>query len=96
MLRGARVVHVADKGYGAALRGGIAAARGQYVVMGDADIELRLRRHTQVPPPNWRAGSDLVMGNRFRGGIEPHAMPPLHKYLGQSRAHGHRPPFLPL
>jgi glycosyltransferase involved in cell wall biosynthesis len=81
MLRGARVVHVADKGYGAALRGGIAAARGQYVVMGDADMSYDFG---DIPKflTELRAGSDLVMGNRFRGGIEPHAMPPLHKYLG--------------
>src|SRR5580700_3834456 len=66
MLRGARVVHVADRGYGA-------AARGKYVVMGDADMSYDFG---DIPKflSELRAGADLVMGNRFRGGIEPHAM----------------------
>src|SRR5215204_2164689 len=78
---GARVVTVRDPGYGNALRGGIAAARGRYVIMGDADdsydftaLESFL---TQL-----RAGHDVVVGNRFRGGIAPGAMPGLHRYLG--------------
>lgn len=78
---GARVVHVAEKGYGSALLGGIKAARGKYVIMGDADDSYDF---TNLGPflEKLRAGYDLVMGNRFKGGIEPNAMPPLHKYLG--------------
>jgi glycosyltransferase involved in cell wall biosynthesis len=78
---GARVVTIGPKGYGSALMGGIAAARGKYIVMGDADasydfgdIPLFLER--------LRAGHELVMGNRFQGGIRLGAMPPLHRYLG--------------
>ncbi|MBA9003523.1 glycosyltransferase family 2 protein [Thermomonospora cellulosilytica] len=78
---GARVVPVADKGYGNALMGGIRAARGRYVVMGDADDSYDF---TALMPflEQLRDGADLVMGNRFKGGIEPGAMPPLHRYLG--------------
>jgi glycosyltransferase involved in cell wall biosynthesis len=78
---GARVVHVAEKGYGSALLGGIKAARGKYVIMGDADDSYDF---TNLGPflEQLRAGYELVMGNRFRGGIEPSAMPPLHRYLG--------------
>jgi hypothetical protein len=78
---GARVVHVPRRGYGAALIGGIEAARGRYVIMGDADDSYdfsRLDRFVEA----LRSGSGLVMGNRFRGGVEPGAMPPLHRYLG--------------
>jgi glycosyltransferase involved in cell wall biosynthesis len=78
---GARVVSVAAKGYGSALMGGIAAARGEYVVMGDADDSYDFRS-VPVFLAKLRHGFDLVMGNRFKGGIEPKAMPPLHKYLG--------------
>jgi glycosyltransferase involved in cell wall biosynthesis len=78
---GARLVHVAEKGYGSALRGGIKAARGKYIIMGDADDSYDF---TNLGPfvDKLRAGYDLVMGNRFKGGIEPSAMPPLHRYLG--------------
>ena len=78
---GARVVPVSDKGYGNALMGGIVAARGKYVIMGDADDSYDF---TNLMPfvTELRQGADLVMGNRFRGGIAPGAMPPLHKYLG--------------
>jgi len=78
---GARVIHVADKGYGSALLGGIDAARGTYIIMGDADDSYDF---TNLGPflENLRAGYDLVMGNRFKGGIEPKAMPVLHRYLG--------------
>ena len=78
---GARVVDIQDKGYGNALMGGILAARGEYVIMGDADDSYDF---TNLMPfvEELRKGSDLVMGNRFKGGIEPGAMPPLHKYLG--------------
>ena len=78
---GARVVEVERRGYGSALRGGIEAARGRFIAMGDADdsydflgLEPFLRE--------LRAGRDLVMGNRFRGGIAPGAMPWLHRYVG--------------
>jgi len=78
---GARVVDIAEKGYGSALIGGITAARGDYVIMGDADDSYDFSELDQFMD-RLRAGDELVMGNRFRGGIEPGAMPPLHKYLG--------------
>ena len=78
---GARVIHVADKGYGSALKGGILAARGEYVLMGDSDDSYDFG-HIMRFLDQLRAGSDLVMGNRFRGGIAKNAMPPLHRYLG--------------
>jgi glycosyltransferase involved in cell wall biosynthesis len=78
---GARVVPVAERGYGAALKGGIAAARGTYVIMGDADDSYDFE-HLDPFLERLRAGDDLVMGNRFAGGIEKGAMPPLHRYLG--------------
>src|SRR5712664_4909885 len=79
--RGARVIRVAERGYGAALRAGIAAARGPFIIMGDADDSYDF---TDVPRfvEKLREGFDVVMGNRFRGGIKPGAMPPLHKYFG--------------
>src|SRR5260370_10903900 len=78
---GARVVPISDKGYGNALMGGIVAARGKYVIMGDADDSYDF---TKLMPfvEELRKGADLVMGNRFKGGIAPGAMPPLHRYLG--------------
>jgi glycosyltransferase involved in cell wall biosynthesis len=78
---GARVVPVSDKGYGNALMGGILAAHGEYVIMGDADDTYDF---SNLMPfvTELRNGADLVMGNRFKGGIEPGAMPPLHRYLG--------------
>lgn len=78
---GARIVNVKQKGYGSALRGGISAARGQFIIMGDADDSYDF---TQLNPfiNKLREGYDLVMGNRFKGGIETGAMPFLHKYLG--------------
>lgn len=78
---GARVVPVSERGYGAALRAGIAAAHGRYVIMADADDSYAL--HDLGPfLEALRGGADLVMGNRFAGGIEPGAMPALHRYLG--------------
>ena len=78
---GARVVAVEARGYGNALRAGINAARGRYVIMGDSDdsydflrLEGFVRKLTE--------GYDLVVGNRFAGGIRPGAMPVLHRYLG--------------
>lgn len=79
--KGARVVHVRDRGYGSALRNGILAARGRYVVMGDADDSYDLS-DLGLFVARLREGYDIVMGNRFRGGIAPGAMPFLHRYLG--------------
>jgi len=78
---GARVIHVEERGYGAALRAGIADARGPFIVMGDADDSYDF---TDVPRfvEKLRDGNDIVLGNRFRGEIKPGAMPPLHKYFG--------------
>jgi glycosyltransferase involved in cell wall biosynthesis len=78
---GARVIPVRTRGYGSALRGGIAAARGQYVIMGDADDSYDFTG-LEVFVNKLREGYDLVMGNRFQGGIVPGAMPFLHRYLG--------------
>lgn len=78
---GASVVTVSTRGYGAALAGGIAAAQGEYIIMADSDdsydlgaLEPFLRK--------LREGHHLVIGNRFAGGIQRGAMPPLHRYLG--------------
>jgi len=78
---GARVVEEPRRGYGNALRAGILAARGRYVIMGDADQSYDF---TALDPfvACLRDGVELVMGNRFQGGIAPGAMPPLHRYLG--------------
>ena len=78
---GARVVNVSTRGYGAALIAGIEAARGKYVMMADADASYHFE-HLPRFLPKLDEGYDLVMGNRFAGSIEPGAMPPLHKYLG--------------
>ncbi|WP_354005090.1 glycosyltransferase family 2 protein [Ramlibacter cellulosilyticus] len=78
---GARVVPVPQRGYGAALLGGIAAARGQYVIMGDADCSYDFTNLDGFVE-RLRSGDRLVMGNRFRGGIDEGAMPFLHRYLG--------------
>ena len=78
---GARVVCITERGYGNALLGGIVAARGRYVIMGDADDSYDF---TALMPflERLRTGADLVMGNRFQGGIAPGAMPALHRYIG--------------
>jgi hypothetical protein len=78
---GARIVAVDQRGYGAALLGGIAAARGRYIIMGDADDSYDF---SALDPfvERLRQGHDLVMGNRFKGGIAPGAMPWLHRYVG--------------
>src|SRR5579864_45684 len=78
---GARVVTVAERGYGAALRAGIAAARGCFVIIGDADGSYDFA-NLDAFVAKLRDGCDLVMGNRFAGGIAPGAMPLLHRYLG--------------
>jgi glycosyltransferase involved in cell wall biosynthesis len=79
--RGARVVPVRERGYGAALSGGIAAARGRFIIMGDADASYDFARLDGFLE-ELRSGADLVMGNRFKGGIRPGAMPALHRWLG--------------
>lgn len=78
---GARVVHVPQKGYGSALMGGIEAAQYEFIIMGDADDSYDF---TSLQPfvDALRNGAELVMGNRFKGGIMPGAMPFLHRYLG--------------
>ncbi len=78
---GARVVHVPEKGYGNALRGGFAAARGKYILMADADDSYELDNLMPFVE-KLREGYDLVMGNRFKGGIQPGAMPWHHRYIG--------------
>jgi glycosyltransferase involved in cell wall biosynthesis len=78
---GAKVVNVRARGYGNALMGGIAVASGKYVVMGDADDSYDFG-HIPRFVEQLRGGADVVMGNRFRGGIEKDAMPALHRYLG--------------
>ncbi len=78
---GARVVPVSRRGYGSALMGGIDAAAGEFIIMGDADCSYNFG-HIPRLLEKLRAGNDLVMGNRFRGGIRPGAMPALNKYLG--------------
>jgi glycosyltransferase involved in cell wall biosynthesis len=78
---GARVVDVPVRGYGAALMGGITAARGKYIIMGDSDDSYDWNGILPFVE-KMRAGYDLVMGNRFRGGIKPGAMPWLNRYLG--------------
>ena len=81
MKAGARVVHIPQKGYGSALMGGIEAAQYEFIVMGDADDSYDF---TNLQPfmDALEVGVDLVMGNRFKGGIMPGAMPFLHRYLG--------------
>ena len=78
---GARVVDAPTRGYGAALAAGIAAARGRYVIMGDADDSYDFSQLDGFVA-RLREGHPLVMGNRFRGGIRAGAMPLLHRYLG--------------
>ncbi|TWT75291.1 glycosyltransferase family 2 protein [Allorhodopirellula solitaria] len=78
---GARVVDVAQRGYGSALRGGIAASRGEFVVMGDCDGSYDFGHAPRIVE-KLQEGYDLVMGNRFLGGIQPGAMPWKHRYIG--------------
>lgn len=80
-LAGARVVHVTSKGYGNALRAGIQAAYGQFVIFGDADDSYDF---SEVPRfvAKWREGYDLVMGNRLQGEFKQGAMPWLHRHVG--------------
>src|SRR5258707_15596760 len=79
--QGARVVAIAERGYGSALMGGIRAARGRYIVMGDSDDSYDFSS-LSLFLDKLREGCALVVGNRFAGGIAPGAMPALHRYLG--------------
>lgn len=78
---GARVVRIEHKGYGSALLGGMQAARGRFVIMADADDSYDFSQLDGFVDA-LRSGSTMVIGHRFRGGIRPGAMPPLHRYLG--------------
>jgi len=78
---GARVIAVSERGYGAALRAGIDAARGCFIIMGDSDQSYDFG-HLEPFVTALRQGHELVVGNRFKGGIAPGAMPWLHRYLG--------------
>jgi glycosyltransferase involved in cell wall biosynthesis len=80
-MLGVRVIGVKEKGYGAALMGGIGAAKGKYIIMGDADDSYDFENLAPFLD-KLRGEYDLVIGNRFEGGIDPGAMPLLHKYLG--------------
>ena len=79
--QGARVVDIPMRGYGSALRGGIVAARGRFVIMGDSDDSYDFSR-LELFVEKLREGYDIVLGNRFAGGIAAGAMPPLHRYFG--------------
>jgi len=79
--KGARVILISEKGYGSALMGGIESARGTYIIMGDADDSYDFY-HLSGFIEKLHDGYELVMGNRFQGGIKPGAMPFLHQYLG--------------
>jgi len=78
---GARVIDVETRGYGAAVAAGVAAASGRFVLMADADDSYALDDIAQFVTA-LRSGADLVMGDRFAGGIDPGAMPFLHRWLG--------------
>ena len=81
LARGARVVAVPIRGYGAALIAGIRESRGTYVIMGDADMSYEFGQ-LDLFMEKLRSGTQMVVGNRFKGGIEQGAMPPLHRFLG--------------
>jgi glycosyltransferase involved in cell wall biosynthesis len=78
---GARVVHIAQKGYGAALMGAFSASCGRYIIMGDSDDSYDFS-HLMPFMNKLREGFDLVIGNRFTGTIHPNAMPFMNKYVG--------------
>jgi glycosyltransferase involved in cell wall biosynthesis len=87
IANGARVIAVEQKGYGAALLGGFAAAQGKYIVMGDSDSSYDFG---DIPKliTKLEEGTDLVLGNRFAGGIQPGAMPWHHRYIGNPMLSG--------
>ena len=78
---GASVIDIPKKGYGNALKGGFENAKGKYIIMGDADNSYDFSNLSSYLE-KLREGNDLVIGNRFKGGIEKGAMPFLHRYLG--------------
>jgi glycosyltransferase involved in cell wall biosynthesis len=78
---GARVAQIAERGYGAALRGGFRAARGRFLVMGDADGSYDFREAVAMVGELLK-GADLCMGSRFKGGVKPGAMPWKNRYIG--------------
>jgi glycosyltransferase involved in cell wall biosynthesis len=78
---GARIIEVTARGYGSALISGIEAARGKYIIMGDADDSYDFS-NLGLFYAALQSGSELVMGNRFQGGVQKHAMPMVHRYLG--------------
>lgn len=78
---GARVIQVAEKGYGVTLRGGFDNAQGKFIIMADADDSYDLENLMPFVE-KLRDGYDLVMGNRFKGGIKKGAMPWHHRYIG--------------
>jgi glycosyltransferase involved in cell wall biosynthesis len=78
---GARVVHEGARGYGAACRAGLRAARGEWVLLADADLTYDLAQLGRFVR-ELEQGAEVVMGNRFAGGIRPGAMPLLHRYVG--------------
>jgi glycosyltransferase involved in cell wall biosynthesis len=78
---GATIIHVNEKGYGHALRGGFSSSQGKFIIMADADDSYELDNLMPFVE-KLRTGYDLVMGNRFKGGIRPGAMPWHHKYIG--------------
>jgi glycosyltransferase involved in cell wall biosynthesis len=78
---GARVVRVENSGYGAAIAGGVAESKGKFILMGDADDSYNFLE-IEAFVKAWKNGAEFVMGNRFLGGIEPGAMPFLHRWLG--------------
>lgn len=79
---GARVVPVSERGYGAALRGGIAAAQGAYVMFADADLTYLYEDALSLYRAAVANDADMAIASRMRGTIEPGAMPPLHRWLG--------------
>jgi glycosyltransferase involved in cell wall biosynthesis len=87
LSHGARVISVAERGYGAALRAGITNSRGSFIVMGDADDSYDF---SDVPRfvEKWREGYDVIMGNRFHGEIKNGAMPWHHRYVGNPGLNG--------
>lgn len=79
---GARVVPVAERGYGAAIRGGIAAARGEHVMFADCDNTYLYEDAGRLYEKALETGADMAIASRMTGAIEPGAMPPLHRWLG--------------
>ena len=97
---GARVVPVAERGYGAALRGGIEAAEGRYAMFADADSTYLYEHALPLYEAAVEADADMAIASRMTGEIEEGAMPPLHRHLGTPVLTGiayayrqYKPPF---